>query len=101
MAFERYFFDFQSLWLLGMIMAEHSSNAIGGKNLISDKGLLKNMFCYDYTLCLSPGNCFGSLNCSGSLTTRGQELVPGTSRASVGETKNSTKVDHGPVGKTC
>ena len=39
------------------------------------------------------------INCSGSLTARGQELVPGSSRANVGEAKNSTKADHGPVGK--
>ena len=84
-------------------MAKHSPNAIGGNDLIlySDIGLLKNVFCFDHTLCLSSGNCMGSLNCSGSLTARGQELVPGSSQASVGETKNSTKVGHGPVGKTC
>ena len=52
MDFEGIFVDFQSFWLLGTIMAEHSSNKIGGKNLISDIGLFKkNMFCYDYTLC--------------------------------------------------
>ena len=84
-------------------MAKHSLNAIGGNTLIlySDIGLLKKIvFLFDHTLCLSSGNCMGSLNCSGSLTARGQELVPGSSRASVGETKNSTKVDHGPVVKT-